>query len=63
MNDKFVDTELSDVCKELDLVNKILFLLIFWLSAEFDGCIKLINKKVVNITFFKVLTINVDKNS
>ena len=30
-------------------------------SEEFDGCIKLINKKEENINFFKIPEINLDK--
>ena len=45
----------------LDLFDKVIFILrllislfIFWNSTDFDGCIKLINRKEKNIIFFEI---------
>jgi len=37
-------------------------LLIFDISADFDGCMKLTNKKEKNITFFEIPEINLKLN-
>ena len=48
--------------KRLNRVESLLNLpLIFWCSAEFNGCVKLINKKDVNIAFFEMPRINANK--
>ena len=40
------------------ITKKVIFLLSFTNSTDFDGCRKLINKKEENITFFEIPVIN-----
>ena len=51
---------LFEILDQFNLVfRSFAILLIFWNSADFDCCIKLINKKEVNINFFEIPEINV----
>ena len=60
--DKFDEYLILDFFKLLNSVSKLfsLILLVFK-SEDFDGCIKLINKREVNSTFFDIAAIKVNK--
>ena len=59
---KFVEYSKLDIFKLLNLI-PVLFsiLVIFSRSADFDGCVKLINKREVIIIFFDINEIKINK--